>query len=373
MCEPIPEWWIDVSAALTQRAGIARYVRGLTEALVQMHPAERGFAVGTYSSSWNDASARPFGVPHVGITLSARQWRLRVAAGHLMRQPILPGLPANARFLATDLTAFPHALPDHLAVTVHDLTAITHPQTHSLVARIFARFMVSQLARHQCPIIAVSRRTAAELIRIGGISPARITVIHPGVAAPFLTPPTHDEVNAVLKRHDIQRPFAIAVGTLEPRKNLRRLITAFQHVARPGQSLIMVGARGWGSDASIIDEYRGPGSVRAIGHVPDTDLACLYHACAVHVLPSLSEGFGSPAIEAHACGAPVICSRECGVIELLPQTTTIIDPRNIDAMATMLRTILSTPARARTLPPARTYAATASEHIHLLHQQMITS
>ena len=214
MTATTPHVVIDVSAALTQRAGIARYVRGLTEAMVAMDPTERGFTVGTYSHSWKTPGKKPFGVAHVGTWLSPRQWRAALLVGHLTHLPVLPGnnIPNNATFLATDL-AFPFAPPERVVVTVHDLTAITHPKVHTPLTRWFAGMMVRQLRRQRHRIVAVSQRTARDLQRVGGIDPSLISVIYPGVGNAFLTVPTESEVSAVLASLNIRPPFVLAVGT----------------------------------------------------------------------------------------------------------------------------------------------------------------
>ena len=365
MAEATPDLWIDVSAALTQRAGIARYVRGLTEALVAMDPTERGFTVGTYSHSWDGSTHRPFGVPHLGTVLGVRQWRLALLAGHLLRRTILPGLNRFRWFLATDM-AVPFAAPEAVIATIHDLTTVTHPDTHSRLTRVNARLALSRIRARGYRVVANSRRTARDAVQLAHIQQSRITVIHPGVTETFLTPPDSEAIEAALRRYGVNRPFVLTVGTLEPRKNLRRLITAFRSVATPNASLIIVGARGWGADASIGDEFKGVGNVRAIGFVPDADLACLYHACATFVLPSLSEGYGFPVAEALACGANVICSRECGVVEVVPDTVAIVDPLGIEGMAEALRVRMDmTPVERNAVIP-RTYTQAALAHSSLV-------
>ena len=357
-----PRTWIDVSAALTQRAGIARYVRGITEALVKLEPQ----ALGTYSHSWTTPGAQPFGVAHAGSPASARAWRLRLMIGHLLHLTVLPGLDHFEKFHATDL-AFPFAPRDRVVVTVHDLTAMTHPAMHSPLTRVFIRFMLAHLKTRQHRIIAVSHRTAHDLATHAGIEPSRITVIHPGVAEVFHQIPDTERTRTVLSKYGLSPAFVLAVGTLEPRKNLRRLIAAFEEIAKPSETLVIVGGKGWGSEAGLDVQYRNSSQIRVIGFVPDADLVCLYHACQVFVMPSLYEGFGSPIAEALACGANIICSSECGVVEVLPTSATVVNPLDTEGMAVAIRTRLDHPkneyeARSR----SQTWADAASATMAVL-------
>ena len=242
MAKATPDLWIDVSAALTQRAGIARYVRGLTEAPIPMAPTERGFTVGTYSHSWDGSTHRPFGVPHAGTVLGVRQWRLALLAGHLLRRTILPGLSRFQWFLATDM-AVPFTAPKAVTATIHDLTTITHPETHSLLTKVNARLSLSRIRARGYRVVANSRRTARNAAQIAHIPQSRMTTMHPVTKEALLTPPKSEDIEAALRRHRATRPLVLTVGKLEPRKNLRRPITAFQSVATPNVSLIIVGAQ----------------------------------------------------------------------------------------------------------------------------------
>ncbi len=360
-----PRTWIDVSAALTQRAGIARYVRGLTEAMVKLAPE----TLGTYSHSWTTPGVPPFGVPHAGSPHSARHWRMGLMAGHLLHRTVLPGLDQFDRFLATDL-AFPFGSKDQMVVTVHDLTPVTHPGTHAPLTRFYSRFMLNQLKRRQHRIIAVSHQTARDLATHAGIDPRLITVIHPGVAEAFHAIPDASQVRETLNRYGLKLPFALTVGTLEPRKNLRRLIGAFERVAKPGETLVVVGGKGWGGEAGLGDQYRASDRTRVIGFVPDDDLSCLYRACQVFVMPSLHEGFGSPIAEALACNATVICSTQCGAIELAVSKVTLVDPLQEGVIAHALRQHLDqTEGRPLDTPhKVRTYSDAALQMLEALQQ-----
>jgi glycosyltransferase involved in cell wall biosynthesis len=115
------------------------------------------------------------------------------------------------------------------------------------------------------------------------------------------------------------------------------MIAAFEEVAKPGETLAIVGGKGWGSEVGLDVQYRKSSQIRVIGFVPDADLACLYHSCQVFVMPSLYEGFGSPIAEALACNARVICSNQCGAIELADGQVTLVDPLRKREIADSLR------------------------------------
>lgn len=270
--------------------------------------------------------------------------------GHLLNRTILPGLDQFDRFLATDL-AFPFAPQDRVVVTVHDLTAITHPAMHTPLTKLYIRFMLARLRTRGHRIIAVSLRTARDLAMHAGIDPSRVTVIHPGVADVFHQLPDAGQTRTVLNKYGLKQPFVLTVGTLEPRKNLRRLISAFEVIAEPGETLVIVGAKGWGGEVGLDAQYRSSSQVRVIGFVPDNDLACLYRSCQVFVMPSLYEGFGSPIAEALACDASVICSTQCGAIELAKGQVTPVDPLLESEIADSLRQHLNE----RQTGPAKKY------------------
>lgn len=351
-----PRTWIDVSPALTQRAGIARYVRGITEALVTLDPS----TLGTYSHSWTTPGVQPFGVPHTGSRTSARAWRMNLMIGHLLNRTILPGVNRFDHFLATDL-AFPFASESRVVVTVHDLTAVTHSGTHTPLTKVYTRFMLARLRKSQHRIIAVSHRTARDLSNHAGIDPRRVTVIHPGVAEVFFQSPDRRQSRIVLDRYGLTQPFALTVGTLEPRKNLGLLISAFEEIAKPSETLVIVGGKGWGDEATLETQYRHSSQVRVLGFIPDSDLACLYQSCQVFLMPSLYEGFGSPIAEALACEASVICSDQCGAVELAEGEVTLVDPLVKAQISDSMRQHLDAtrPTSPKSRPRVRSYGATA--------------
>jgi len=195
-----------------------------------------------------------------------------------------------------------------LVVTVHDLAILRHPETFNRWSRLYSPLVVPRVLRAARRIIAVSEFTRRELVELLGIEESRIRVVPNAVGDEF----TQDGPAE-------QGEYVLAVGTLEPRKNLNRLVEA---VRRTDTELRIVGARGWGGV-----ELGGNG-VRWLGEVSDAELARLYRGAACVAYPSLYEGFGIPVLEAMACGVPVVTSRGTAMEEVANGAAVLVDARD---------------------------------------------
>jgi glycosyltransferase involved in cell wall biosynthesis len=158
------------------------------------------------------------------------------------------------------------------------------------------------------------------------------------------------------------RPYVLAAGTLEPRKNLERLLDAWAQLApalRDAHELVLVGPAGWEAD-SILGRARGAG-VRITGYVPDEELAALYGGCELFCYPSLYEGFGLPVLEAMRAGAPVITSNVSSLPEVAGDAAVMVDPLSVDAIGSAIARLLVDPdERARLRNAGRARAAAFS-------------
>jgi len=194
-------------------------------------------------------------------------------------------------------------------VTVHDLAVFRYPSAFGSWTRRFVPRAVPAMLRAATRIVAVSEFTATEVERLVGISRERMTVI-PNAADGGFGP---DGPSA-------EGDYVLAVGTLEPRKNLERTIAA---AARAGVELRVAGAAGWGGV-----EARGA-HVRWLGRIDDDELARQYRGASCLVYPSLYEGFGIPPLEAMACGTPVVTSRGGAIEEVTGDAAVLVDPLDI--------------------------------------------
>ena len=266
---------IDVSPLAQTRAGTARYIRGL---LAHNEYEQLAFGGPTRPATIvRDAYWYPLALPR-----EARKRRLSVLHCPTFRGPFHSAVP--------------------VVVTVHDLAVLRHPGMFNQWSRRYSRLAVPRVAQAARRLIAVSEFTRREAVELLGVPEERIRVIPNAVGAPFVSDGPAAEGDYVL-----------AVGTLEPRKNLA---AAQQAAQRLGVELRVVGEKGWG----------GVHSGDWVGRVSDERLAELYRGARCLVYPSLYEGFGIPVLEAMACGTPVVTSAGGATEEVVGGAAVLVDP-----------------------------------------------
>jgi glycosyltransferase involved in cell wall biosynthesis len=241
-------------------------------------------------------------------------------------------------------------------VTLHDLAFLLYPETHTPASRRYYA-AAGESARRAERVIAVSQRTASDAVRLLGVDPSRMRVVHEA-AAPAFGPRPREELAQVARRLrldalvDDGKPYVLFVGTLEPRKNVTLLLEAFARVRRHVDAqLVIVGARGW-LDAPIFEAHARLGVADAahlVGWLDERDLAVLYSHAGVLALPSLYEGFGLPLLEGMACGAPVVASNAGPLPEVAGDAAVLLAPRDADVWADALLGVLTNARRAADL------------------------
>lgn len=221
------------------------------------------------------------------------------------------------------------------AVTVHDLSAQFFPGQHTLRHRLSQLFFPPSL-RKADRIISVSRTTANELTRFASETEAKTRVVHNGID-PIFAPVTEVEVREIREEFYLPERFILFVGTLEPRKNVGRLVEAYARVKeRIGDTkLVIAGGRGWQYNDIFarIDRLCISDDVLCIGYIPFESLPALYSAAHVFAYPSLYEGFGLPPLEAAACGTPVLTSNLSSMPEVMADAAVLIDPMDTEGIA----------------------------------------
>ncbi|HYD60635.1 MAG TPA: glycosyltransferase family 1 protein [Noviherbaspirillum sp.] len=230
-------------------------------------------------------------------------------------------------------------------VTVHDLSWIRHPETHPAErVREMNRFMPKVIA-HATHVVVDSDFVRREVISHYGVLPERVTTVLLGVSPDF-RPCSPSETAPVLARFGLQHGhYQLAVGTLEPRKNLSTVIAAFEQLPDKVRSrfpLVIVGMNGWGMErfSQSLQHMISRGEVRMLGYVAQAELPILYAGARLFVYPSLYEGFGLPPLEAMACGVPVIASNRASLPEVVGNAGILVEPKDDASIASHMLTLI---------------------------------
>jgi len=329
---------VDVSAAVNSKAGLGRYAASLVQHLQHtwVGPDLHLFYNRRPGGALPPALAH---LPARRVTLGYKPWRMLIWWAHLAHIPLNALLPPHTRlFHATE-----HLLPPlrHIptVLTVHDLIFERFPQYHKRLNRLFLTRAMPLFTRRASAIIAISQATAADLVHFYGIPRERIHVIYEA-PAPHFRPPPEEEIRRVRRAYGLPPRYMLTVGTIEPRKNLGRLLQAFEQLHGQGlvDGLVIVGAKGWLYESFFQQLAQSPvrDHVHLPGFVPDADLPPLYAGATLFVLPSLFEGFGLPALEAMASGAPVALARSGALPEVGGDAACYFDPTRVEEMVRVL-------------------------------------
>jgi glycosyltransferase involved in cell wall biosynthesis len=248
--------------------------------------------------------------------------------------------PDNAHFTNGMM---PWGSPVQTVVTIHDMSLRLYPQCHPLRRLVLNRPLMHQAVRRATALVTVSHSTRRDLLRLLGVSPDRVSVVHEAASPAFKPIRDRAVLDALRARYRLPERFVLYVGTIEPRKNLDRLMEAFAQARAAGipHHLVCVGPYGWSSrDLSSHIERLGIGSwVHFTGYVPFEDLPGLYNLGEFFVFPSLYEGFGLPVVEAMACGTPVITANTSSLAEIAADAAAVVDPSSVEALAHAIRTL----------------------------------
>lgn len=327
----------DITPIGDQQSGVGNYTLYLLNHLTEVD-ASHEYLLLTHRTN------RPPGLPvSANCRAVVRQFPNRM----LWMQCALPGTLRRSQAQVCHYTnsIAPLFSPCPYVVTIHDMTLSLLPGYHRWRKQILVRPLIPLVARRAQQIITVSQSARQDIIRLLHVPAERVVVI-PEAAAPLFRPAGMAEQQRVRAAYGLHTPYVLYVGTLEPRKNLVRLIRAWYDLRRRGvipQRLVIVGARGW-QYQPIYREVQALGCADDIlftGHVPSNDLPGLYSAADAFAFPSLYEGFGLPVVEAMACGTPVLTSDTPALAEVAGAAALRVDAQHTAAIRAGLERLLT--------------------------------
>jgi glycosyltransferase involved in cell wall biosynthesis len=234
--------------------------------------------------------------------------------------------------------------PARRVVTICDDIPSIHPQISAALERLLHRWWLPLAVQSAHAVVTISQCSKADLQAHLHISPEKITVT-PLAAAPTFRILQKAEIQPVLDYLGLSRPYILYVGSLQPRKNLLRLLDAYHELltGSPRWSLVIVGATSYWKSTPVAEKVANLGlqeQVKFTGYLPDKDLPALYNAASLFCFPSLYEGFGLPVLEAMACGAPVVASNISSLPEVAGDAAILVNPKDVHQIALAMRQIL---------------------------------
>ena len=331
---------IDASRATTgQRTGTEAYAYFLTRALIPV-AAERGHRLRLYFNQPPPADTFPSGDPVEQVVIPQRRLWTHHRLGRELRRR-----PPDVFFTPAHVIPFGYTGPS--VATVHDLGYEYFPEAHPRRQLAYLRWSTRYNARVARRVIADSTATRDDLVKFYDIDRDKISVVYPGADPGVRRVEDGAQIATALAKYGIQPPYLLYLGTLQPRKNLARLVEAFatSNLHEDGYTLVLAGKQGWLAEPLLAAIGGLPPSVRSRIHLPgyigETEKNLFLSGAAALVFPSLYEGFGFPVLEAQACGTPVICANTSSLPEVAGEGALLVDPLDTGALAKAMRRVMS--------------------------------
>ena len=328
----------DGTPLLGQRSGVGHYTGRLLSHLVQQRP------------EWDYLlfSNRPFEPLEAELARTMPITNNFGLSRFIWMQLMLPRI---IRKMQPDLCHFPNNTAplcqnSPAVITIHDASLFLHSRHHPPSRLVALRLLLPYVARRATAVITVSHYARRDLMRVLQLPAEKVHVIYEAAPDGFQPLDDPSQRHHIKTRYNLPDKFVLFVGTIEPRKNLKRLIGAMAKLRQRGDEtrLVLVGPNGWLINGSLEEEVERlglKGAVQNLGYVPQADLPGIYSLATVFAFPSLYEGFGLPPLEAMACGTPVLTSQQSAMAEICGEAAYLVDPTQEEAIAEGLACLLA--------------------------------
>lgn len=329
---------IDISQSVYHGTGVASYTRNLVTNLLKIDKTNEYIIFGSTLRRQKDLKnfldtlpKRPKIIPK---TFSLPPTVLDIIWNRIHSVAVESFIGTVDLFHTSDWTEPPSRAPK--VTTIHDLVVYKYPV--NLPNRIIEiqRRKLAWVKKESTVVIADSESTKSDIVHWLEIPGERIKVVYLGIDEQFLPQP-QGRIKEIRKKYHITGNYILCVGTIEPRKNLERVISAFQKLNSVNTTLIIAGNPGWGNKiAQLVN-------MKVIGFVPETDLPALYSGAVCFVYPSLYEGFGLPVLEAMGSGCPVVTSDRGSIKEITGKVAVVVDPESTQSIGEGIESVLTLP------------------------------
>lgn len=327
---------IDIRPLRDIKTGIGRYILSLLTALIEVDNTNE------YVMFYNGfGPSKPGGLPVApNIRLKAIHWprKILTAIWAYSEFPRLENFLSDIDIFHAPGFQVPPSKRLPRIFTIYDLIPITHPELAIPSAVRHVRPRLRHYLDRADFVIAISKATAIDLTSTLGVAPEKIVTIYPG-AVPIVRA-SHEQILKMKSKFGIERDYLLFVSRIDPRKNLARLMRAFDISGLSKDfDLVIVGPRGWHMEETIEtwQNTKCKNQIRWLNYVDDKDLAPLYSGATCFAYPSIMEGFGLPILEAMSVGCPVLTSNVSSMPEVAGDAAMYVDPYNVESIAAGLR------------------------------------
>ena len=239
----------------------------------------------------------------------------------------------------------PYKLKSPSIVTIYDMVYKLYPETMDYKNLELLKKIMPRSITESTKILTISENSKKEIVEILNVNPNKISIAYPGYDKNEFKVITDNSITQSLKKLNLNKPFIFYLGTLEPRKNLERVIKAYASIGNyvKTHDLVLAGSIGWKSESlfKLIEHYKLQDNIKILGYISQTEKVALYNKATCFIFPSIYEGFGMPVLEAMACGCPVITSNTSSLPEVVGKAGLMVDPYNIDEISSSISRLIN--------------------------------